>query len=464
MAVLIKGESMKLDIREMYMPGHFGNSYDVMGEFEMAEKLKESVYWGFNAYSDWFDSAGLTAPFNEAPHCGNSLIIWQRKKAFYRSAADSGLRIGLCVTPNHVFADQVTEKNKAKKGEKLFGQLVCPSTKSGENIILGNYEWFFKDLKKDGIELDFLTLGPYDYGGCACDKCAPWITTFAGLSVKIHKLAKKYHGKVMLDFVGWWWDPKEHELFKEWMEKKHPGLARGMSLHILYEKNEPINAVLPQGCGRRAFIHAGYPEKVKIEGIFDRYSMMGPVVAPKRIQNTIEGLVRSKSEGFMVYSEGMYEDANHALIGALSSGKAVTSGEALIEYAKRYYKVSGRDAKLWADFLLCFGDWTDIDIEGAAKQYKYLSSVSEPGWRLEQWGEKIKLIRLNRRISTMKGWGPVRLKLVDEWHKTLEDTRRGVYALGVQRHIFVPQFCGADWHKEWMALGKKSANRISKEA
>ena len=453
-----------LKIRELYLPGHFGNSYDVMGEYEMAEKLKESVYWGFNAYSDWFDSAGLVAPFNEAAHCANSLLIWKKKKAHFKSAKKLGLNIGLTITPNHVFADQITAKNSAEKGEKLFGQLVCPSESSGERVILDNYKWLFKDLEDEGINLDFITFAPYDYGGCACKRCAPWITTFAKLSVNIYKLAKKYHSGVKLDYIGWWWEQEEHQLFKKFMDKRNPRLAGSMSLHILYGKDEPIDAVLPDGCSRRAFIHAGYSEKPKIEGISDRYSMMGPVAAPKRLKSTIEGLVRSGSSGYMVYSEGVYEDANHALIGALSSGKARNSEEALVEYANRYFKVSGRDAALWAGFISFFGDWTGLNMKEAKKQFGYLSNVSEPGWRVEQWRAKLRLIELHLRIKDMKGWGRERLKLAAEWHRTLEGIRRGIYGLGVQRHIFAPEFCGAGWHTEWMDLGGRKAKKISAEA
>ena len=33
-----------------------------------------------------------------------------------------------------------------------------------------------------GVNLTAISSAPYDYGGCACDQCKPWIITFAQLT------------------------------------------------------------------------------------------------------------------------------------------------------------------------------------------------------------------------------------------------------------------------------------------
>ena len=454
---------MVLPVRHLYMPGHFGNSYEVMGEFEMEEKLKEAAYWGFNGYLDWFDSAGIIAPFNETD-CHFSNLVWKKKLTFYKIAQKLKMDIGFCITPNHVFADQITAGNCAKKGDRMFGQLVCPSKASGEKEILKFYEWVFKTMADEGIKVKDLQFAPYDYGGCSCEKCKPWILTFAKLSLKIYKIAKKYHQNAELHFIGWWWKPEEHKLFNDWANKTIPGLIKSISLHILYNTFEPINVTLPKGCKRRAFIHAGYCNNREILGIQDVYGLMGPVVAPERIENTIKGLVRANSEGYMVYSEGMYEDVNHALIGSLSSGKAGTAKEVLVEYAKRYFKVNENNEKRWADWFSLFGDWSKINIGKAKKEFSSLSSLSSPGWRLEQWAQKIKLVDLHLKLNKMKGWSTTKEKLIRQWRYELEISRRNIHGLTTQRHAFEEKYCGAKWHKEWLDRQNKKSGVLSKEA
>ena len=46
--------------RDLYAPGHFGNSYEVAGRFEMRDILAEAKSWGFNHHTDWFDTINLT--------------------------------------------------------------------------------------------------------------------------------------------------------------------------------------------------------------------------------------------------------------------------------------------------------------------------------------------------------------------------------------------------------------------
>lgn len=57
------GEKPVFAVREVYCPGHFGNSYEVLGDVEMREVLGEAVGWGFNRYGDWFDMDDCKDPF-----------------------------------------------------------------------------------------------------------------------------------------------------------------------------------------------------------------------------------------------------------------------------------------------------------------------------------------------------------------------------------------------------------------
>ena len=77
-------------VRELYAVGHFGNSYEVMGEYEMRRYLAEAKRWGFNRYADWFDMEDCSDPFAEKGLVLLSHAMWERKKQNFRFCAGSG--------------------------------------------------------------------------------------------------------------------------------------------------------------------------------------------------------------------------------------------------------------------------------------------------------------------------------------------------------------------------------------
>ena len=50
---------MKLELRELYCPSHFGNTYEMAGRNEMIETLSGAKYWGFSANCDSFNTVDL---------------------------------------------------------------------------------------------------------------------------------------------------------------------------------------------------------------------------------------------------------------------------------------------------------------------------------------------------------------------------------------------------------------------
>lgn len=125
-------------VRELYAPGHFGNSYEVLGDHEMRSVLAEAAYWGFNRYGDWFDMDDSKNPFSGEHTYGLGDALWDRKKTNYASAQFLGLPRGLVITPNHVFIDQCRPDLLATKGPRVFGQLICPSKPEARALILEN--------------------------------------------------------------------------------------------------------------------------------------------------------------------------------------------------------------------------------------------------------------------------------------------------------------------------------------
>jgi len=434
--------------RLLYAPGHFGNSYEVMGEREMRACLAEAKHWGFNGYADWFDTVDCSDPW-ASRHCNLGDALWDRKKAHFRTAQDLGLRTLLVLTPNHVYLDQVRPDVEAVKAQRIFGQLVCPSKPEARAVILRNYDNLFADLAKAGVRLSGLSACPYDYGGCACESCKPWILTFARLCREIHALAEKHHPGIEMHFVGWWWSDDEHRLFAEWADQDAPGWAKSIALHIPYGETDVSNVPLPKGCERHAFVHIGYADQAAPR---DLYGHLGPVIAAERLAHTVAALRAHGCTGVMAYSEGVYEDANKALLAGLSSGAFATSDEVLLAYARRYLAPDDATAPRWAAWLRQWGRPYAVDAAEASKALSDLLATNpNRSWRLEQWQAKARLMVLHAAIGDDPEWTPERLAAVEHFWAEQERMQRQVYALGPLRHILNRRFSPFPWYKTWAA-------------
>ncbi len=435
--------------RELYCPAHFGNSYESMWPNEMRDVLAEAKHWGFNAYSDWFDSADLKNP-RDNPR-GETLLpqaLWERKIAHFRSAAELGFSVGLVLTPNHVFLDQLRADLLADTSDtKHFGQLLCPSVAEARAIILRNHRELFEDLRVGGIHLTRLSACPYDYGGCGCGKCAPWIVTFGALFAEIHECAADFFPDIEADLIGWWWTEAEHVAFNAWADANHPGMFGALSAHIPYGETFPESEWDPPAeCRRQAFVHIGYADKAQPR---DVYGPWGPTVAPARLQATLEELSAAGYEGFMAYSEGVFDDVNKAVLGGLSSGLCADAHGALEEYAERYFGATAADRTDWAYWIAGWGDAFARDTGKARTEFDRLSRSARPGWRLAQLEAKLRIFEAHNAARGHGPWTDDRTRAAESFWVERERLQRGIWGLGIVRHVLNDALHRPDWFDDW---------------
>lgn len=454
----------RLTYRELYCPAHFGNSYEVMSEDEMRAVLQEAMYWGFNAYGDWFDTADLKNPaVNPRNHHLLPQELWDRKLRNFRIAQELGFCTNLVITPNHVFLDQLTPDLLADTTpSRYFGQLLCPSKAEARTIILNNQRDLFEQLRQRGVQLGSIAGCPFDYGGCACPACDPWIVTFGRLFLEIHDLARSFFPAVEARLVGWWWTAEEHERFQVWADEAAPGRFKSMALHLPYGHTAPnVAARLPKGCDRHAFVHIGYGEESQPR---DTYGAWGPVVASQRLAATREDLERSGCTGYMAYSEGFFDDINKAVWGGLSSGRWSSPDQVLKAYAFRYWEAPTGDAGAWADWMSEWGRPWSVDVEQARVGFDALvarlpgppdgdrSRFSEGiNPRLAQLEAKLRLFQLHDRITRIATWSPERLALAKQFFAEREWVQRHVWGLGPVRHALHQRYHPPSWLEEWKA-------------
>jgi len=452
--------------RELYCPAHFGTSYEVMGDAEAAEVLAEAKWWGFNVYGDWFDAADLKDPLNN-PKSEWLLpqAILERKLSSFAAAAREGLALDLATTPNHVWMDQLRPELLADtSGDKrMFGQLLCPSKPEARELILRNHEKLFGLFRQRGLNLSAVSACPYDYGGCSCERCSPWIVTFGRLLLEIGEAARRFFPDVRVRLIGWWWTADEHRVFAEWADRASAGSAQGPSTgsaqagaagdfpslarHIKYGQTAPdFSAPLPRGCESHAFVHIGYADAAEPS---DVYGAWGPVVAPRRIEETVANLARAGSGGFMAYSEGVFDDANKAILGGLASGKFAAAREVLECYAERYFGAAGSRRGEWADWLAQWGRPFEVDAKAAAGEFAALARGATPGWRLAGWEHRVRLFEAHQEVAAGREWDAARLSAARRFLDVQERLYRDVWKLGLVRHGLHPRFRRPAWFADY---------------
>lgn len=447
----IEGNRMSdLAYRELYCPAHFGNSYEVIAPHEMKDVLREAKFWGFNAYGDWLDSADMKDPHNNPrreflfPQA-----ILDTKIQWYKLSQEAGLANDLCITPNHVFLDQLKPELLADLSDRRFfgGQLICPSKPAARDIILNNQRQFFKDLHDRGVSLDAISGCPFDYGGCNCEQCRPWIITFGKLMVEVHEIAKEFFPNVRARLIGWWWTPDEHKAFAEWADREQPGRFISLAAHLPYGETRPKTGIaLPAKCDLHAFVHIGYAEKANPR---DVYGPWGPAIAANRLATTCYELKGVSCTGFMAYSEGYCDDVNKALLGAISSGKAASANAVLAEYAERYFGAKGSDRYAWARWLTHWGEPWAVDVTVARAEFDRLAKNTAPGWRLDQWASKLRIFEAHADVLRGKTWDRARFEAADRFFLEREKLYRDVWGLGLVRHVLNPRYHQPSWYAEW---------------
>ncbi len=444
--------------RECYCPAHFGNSYEAMWPGEMADYLAEMKHWGFNRYADWITTTDICDPYTSDAYWDLAMEQLDRKKRAFRAAQRLGFDLNLIVTLNHVYLDQLRPERAAKKDSRIFGQLVCPSHPDVRQLILNNFERWFADFAAEGIRLDAFTAFAYDYGGCACERCRPWILTFAQLLKEVHSIAEKHHPGIEPWVCSWWWTPEEHALFNQWTADEAPGWLKAMTLHIEYGRTRFKDVAVPVGCRKLAFVHIGYSDNAAVRDIYTKW---GAVVAPHRLPRTLDDIAAQDAQGFQAYSEGVFDDVNKALLAGLGSGRFADAGEVLRAYARRYFGAASDRASQWAHWMALWGDRTQASLPEAGRELERLADDAPAMWRLEHWRSKVKLETLDREIGEPgeNGWTDAKLRLVDGFWAEQERLQRQVYKLGPVRHVFARRFSPPRWYDSWMKATARRSDR-----
>lgn len=377
-------------VRPIYFATHFGNWYCHVTVDDLRRYIEDLALWGYNALVTWFD-------FHHYHYrdLDDGAEDWDRLAQFDALAREIGMRVGRVAIANESFAGQAPPELRATGRLEGTGYEtdLCPSRPEARAIILQDRRAFLERVQAT-TSLDWLCLWPYDQGGCNCDRCSPWPTTYMELCREIAELTAEILPETETMVSAWWIGahrPGEDEAFFNWLEKRErwfrtvvvgtPELRRWLADGrkvpeeyglLLFPEISMFDA-LPWGS--RAANPA--PRKFAAE-----LAELGPYIA-----------------GAMPYSEGRYEDINKVLWAQLQWDATRDVGSILQDYCR--YSFGPDTAEDGAQLLFA--------IEAGLKDLPSAPSHHEDALRLEtrmeEWGRRgwrWEMVRTHTAIDALK--------------------------------------------------------------
>ncbi|NLV45815.1 MAG: hypothetical protein GXY07_15100 [Candidatus Hydrogenedentes bacterium] len=312
-------------LRGMYFATHFHNWYHQASEPEISRYMEDLALWGINAVMVAFPMINLQ-DWNDPQTEAAVAMMRQYAKAAHElglqftTGAGNTMFIG---APQHIRAVPLPDPTR-RRGNS--GHPICPSHPEGHAYLMDNTRLFFEKLADVG--LDIVCFWPYDEGGCACEKCAPWGSNgYLKLSRDLTRLGREYFPNLKSVLSTWMFDtPPEGE----WQ-----GLADALAKdpgwvdYILADSHEdfpryPLENGVPGGLPLLNF-----PE-ISMWGNWP-WGGFGANPLPARFQRLWDQVKTTVAGGFP-YSEGIYEDMNKVVVAQFYWNRDHSARATLEEY------------------------------------------------------------------------------------------------------------------------------------
>jgi len=398
-----------MSLRSIYGPAHFGNFYELAAPRELGALLREWQRQGINGYTTWFDPYDVTDPFSTDPlyywprH--RAQLLWRRKRECLKAAQELGLQIGVCFTTNSDYLDQLRPDWAAQPHAKghMFGPNLCPAHPEARALLRQNITRLMEFLKEGGVRVDYIPAAFYDWGGCDCEKCRPWVSTALRLwEEDLAPAARAAQPSAKIQFCTWFMQGDENDSFRALLERR-PDWLDGVLISPGYKTEWP-DISLPRPYRKLLFLHISYAYDYS-----DRYGRTGGIPAPARLATIFRHCARlGDIEGFQAYSEGIYDDINKFLIGRLGRHPELDARELVAEYCRVYFRTNPDDTKRLTDAIYCLECLAQNPGDAAALADE-LQALGEKcrragGWRFDILRLRPQIEDLNQKIGGKAQW------------------------------------------------------------
>lgn len=291
-------------LRGIYFATHFHNYYHDAPLDEIIHYVEDLALWGMNTLQVWFDMHHYTGIDDPAAQA-----MIERLRSILLVAKNLGVRTCLVHLGNEAYAGSPTDlRADFNTGRASYDVELCPNKPGATELML---QWFDEMLQAFAeISPDYITFGPYDQGGCACEQCKPWgANGYLQIAEAKARHARTLFPNTKIILSTWLFDYARDE--GEWT-----GLTQAFSSK-------------PDWCDYiQADSHTTYPDYPLVHGVpgglplvnFPEISMwmmhpwggFGANPLAARFEKLLRRIETKISGGF-TYSEGIYEDINKVL-------------------------------------------------------------------------------------------------------------------------------------------------------
>lgn len=324
--------------RCMYFASHFHNFYHDAPIEKVREYIEDLSLWGLNTLCFWFDLHHYSSCLDP-----EGIAMIERIKQMISHAKALGLKTMLLTLSNEMFANSPREIRadwfpQGNYHSQLMGHYhieACPSKPGGMEAILSVRSQML-DAFAD-TPPDYITIWPYDQGGCTCPDCAPWGGNgFLRVARALKELIHQKMPQTEICLSAWYFD---HFTTGEWdafiREVERGDYSEWVKyLVVFFNESEPLPSALQENGNLAGIPLIGFPEISMFQA--EPWGGFGANPMPTRL----EALWRRDSallSGGYPYSEGIFEDINKAIMLSFYTGTAKTAYEAVTEYARFEY-------------------------------------------------------------------------------------------------------------------------------
>ena len=383
----------KCAVRGAYFASHFHNFYHVASIKEIGRYIEDLALWGYNYIKAIFPMIDIK---NENdPECG---IQISRLNRIFGIAHSLGMKAATSMNVNGGFIEFPREylftPHKDPTGRRgNSGNMMCPSIPEANELIMRYNRDFLCGLAENPP--DMVITWPYDEGGCACEKCYPWGGNgFIKYSKQTFEIAHAVNPHVIRCVSTWCFDtPYEGE----WEALADSLKTEKWCDCILADAHEDFPGYPLENPSPGGLPIINFPE-ISMWGL-SPWGGWGATALPERFTRLWSQASHILSGGF-VYSEGIYEDLNKAVVSQLYWHGDADWRETLRQYAR--YELGITDTADFIEMISLFEKTqSDIVEKGfcdtalSDRAFKLAGQLDEklPEWAKKAWRWRIIYLR-----------------------------------------------------------------------
>ncbi len=254
---------------------------------------------------------------------------WRLQRDIAKAIADEGLSVGIYLGLNDIFGDTAGAHPawKAKEG-KYFQEEgeVCPSQPAALAEIFRVRAKLFSGLAR----VDYVITPVTDYGGCSCEKCAPYPLTYLKIFEQQAALCRRFHPQARIVAAGHTLALNEEDMLRA---------------HLRNAEWANFVADIPRG-SKPIIKYYMNPEITMVNG----WGAYGPCPALGIIRQTYREDYPHVT-GAVPYSEGIHDDINRFAVMRYAENPNLSIADVARQYAEEWLGLKGSNASRIAEVI-----------------------------------------------------------------------------------------------------------------